>query len=491
MTTHPPASPSASSLASPVAAAARLAVPLDLSRPGRYHVVGVGGPGMNAIALVLAGMGHQVSGSDVREGPVIDRLRAAGVRVIIGHDPDVVRGVDAVTASSAIPNDNVELAAARAFGIPTLRRAGMLASICAQASSVAVAGTHGKTTTTSMVAAVLDAAGFNPSMIVGGDVQNLGTGARWTGAAHLVVEADESDGTFVELPLHASVLTNIEPDHLDHFGTFEAIVAGFDRYLAQIRGPKVVCVDDPNGAILAARHDAISYGHAAGARWRPVDVIAAAGAQRFAVERDGERLGEVVLPLRGAHNVLNATGAIALADALGAPFAAAVDALAGFGGVVRRFDVRARHRGITLVDDYAHLPTEIAAVLEAADNGGDGFTRIVAVFQPNRFQRMAILSPEYRDAFVRADLAVVTEIYPSGEAVIPGVTGRWVVDAVANAHPDANIEWIPERAELISFLADELRDGDVCVSMGCGDIERLPTELVERWRDRDARQVSR
>ena len=498
MTTHPPAAaatPPVVSAAAPLAvpagpagpAATRPgappAVPLDLSHPGRYHVVGVGGPGMNAIALVLAGMGHQVTGSDVREGPVIDRLRAAGVRVIIGHDPDVVRGADAVTASSAIPADNVELAAARMLGIPTLRRAGMLASICACASSVAVAGTHGKTTTTSMVAAILDSAGFNPSMIVGGDVQNLGTGARWTGAAHLVVEADESDGTFLELPLHATVLTNIERDHLDHFGSFEAIVAGFDRYLAQIAGPKVVCVDDPNGAVLAVRHDAIGYGRAAHARWRPVDVTVAEGVQRFAVERDGERVGEVTLPLRGAHNVLNATGAIALADALGAPFVAAVEALAGFGGVVRRFDVRARHHGITLVDDYAHLPTEIAAVLEAAANGGDGFRRIVAVFQPNRFRRMAILSPEYRDAFVRVDLAVVTEIYPSGEAPIPGVTGRWVVDAVAEAHPDADIEWIPERSELISFLADELRDGDVCVSMGCGDIERLPSELVEHWRN--------
>jgi UDP-N-acetylmuramate--alanine ligase len=209
-----------------------------------------------------------------------------------------------------------------------------------------------------------------------------------------------------------------------------------------------------------------------------VDETADAGVQRFVVEVDGVARGEVRLPLRGAHNVLNALAALAMADAVGAAFEPAAGALADFGGVKRRFDVRGRHAGITLVDDYAHLPTEIAAVLEAARNGGDGFRRVVAVFQPNRYKRMAVMSAEYRDAFERADLAVVTEIYPSGEPVIAGVTGRWVVDAVAAAHPGARVEWIPDRTELVAFLAAELRPGDVCVSMGCGDVAALPDEVL-------------
>ncbi len=452
--------------------------PLDLRAPGRYHLVGVGGPGMNPIAEVLVGMGHRVSGSDLRDGPILERLRDLGVEVHVGHDPAFVHGVDAVTASTAIPATNVEVVEAVRTGVPMLRRAGMLASICARADALAVAGTHGKTTTTSMLAMMLVGAGLDPSFIIGGDVHQVGSGARWGSGRFLVVEADESDGTFLELPLHGTILTNIDVDHLDHFGTFERIVAGFDAYLAQVPGPKVVCADDPHAARLAVAHGAITYGRSAEARWRPVDVTVDAGVQRFTVEVDGVARGEVVLPLRGAHNVLNATAALAMADAVGAPFAAAAGALAGFGGVRRRFDLRGRDGGATFVDDYAHLPTEIAAVLEAARHGGDGFGRVVAVFQPNRYKRMAVMSAEYRDAFVGADLTVITEIYPSGEPVIAGVSGRWVVDAVAAAHPGARVEWIPDRSELVEFLAAELGEGDVCVSMGCGDVAGLPDEVL-------------
>lgn len=455
-------------------------VPLDLRRPGRYHVVGVGGPGMSAIALVLAEMGHTVSGSDLREVPVLERLRAAGVAVHVGHDPGLVLGVDAVTASTAVPARNIELRAAREAGVPTLRRAEMLASICACARSIAVAGTHGKTTTTSMLAMILGEAGLAPSFIVGGDVHDVGTGATWTGGELLVVEADESDGTFLELPLGGTVLTNVEVDHLDHFGTRDALNAAFGEYLAGIDGPRVVCADDPTAAALAASGGAITYGTRDGAAYRAVDVRAAGGAMAFAVEHAGTVLGEIHLPLRGIHNVRNATGATAMALQLGAPFDAARAALARFGGVARRFEIRGRHNDITLVDDYAHLPSEIAAVLDAAASSGDGWQRIVAVFQPNRYRRMAVLSPEYRDAFRRADLAVITEIYPSGEQPVPGVTGRLVVDAIEAAHPDQRVEWRPSRRDLIEFLAAELRPGDVCISMGCGDVASLPGEVLAR-----------
>jgi UDP-N-acetylmuramate--alanine ligase len=419
----------------------------------------------------------------VRESSGLDRLRTAGVHVAVGHDPALVAGVDAVTASTAIPPGNVELRAAAAAGIPVLTRAGMLASICACARAVGVAGTHGKTTTTSMLALALAEAGMDPGFIIGGDVHEVGGGARWTGAPTFVVEADESDGTFLELPLTAAVVTNVDVDHLEHWGTFEAIVEGFDAFLAAVEGPRVVCVDDPVAARLGVKHGAITYGTDPSADYRASDVAANRGELQFSVTRRGERLGEVRVPLRGLHNVRNATGVIALADTLGVPFAATVRALGRFGGVARRFDFRGTHGGITFVDDYAHIPTEIAAVLDAAADSGDGWNRIVAVFQPNRFRRMARLSGAYAECFGRADVVVITDIYPSGDAPIPGVTGKLVVDAVLDARPASRVVWLPARAELVEYLARELRDGDLCLSMGCGDVADLPSEVLARLRE--------
>lgn len=452
--------------------------PLDLSVPRRIHVIGAAGPGMSAIALALAQMGHNVSGVDLRERQVLDRLRAAGVIVHIGHSRSHVVGCDAVTASTAIPHDLNELDEARKLGIATLRRAEMLASICARAKSLGVAGTHGKTTTTSMLMLILAQAGLRPSFVIGGDVNDMGTGAQWTGGDWFVVEADESDGTHLELPLHGTILTNVDLDHLDHYGSIEAIERSFDRYLAQIPGPKVVCIDDPRAAALANRHDCVSYGMSDGARYRAVDVTPRHGSYSFAVERGGERLAEIELPLRGEHNVRNATGAFAMAVEIGVDPADAADALAAFGGVARRFDIRGFDGGATFVDDYAHLPTEIDAVLRAARDSGDGWRRIVAVFQPNRYNRMAEMWREYADAFEAADVVVLTDIYPSGTQPIPGVTGKLVVNAVLDAHPTARVVWLPRRDELVDYLARSVRDGDVCISMGCGDVASLPDEVL-------------
>jgi UDP-N-acetylmuramate--alanine ligase len=335
-----------------------------------------------------------------------------------------------------------------------------------------------------MLAMILTEAGVQPSFLVGGDVNDVGTGAHWTGHDLLVVEADESDGTFLELPLHGTIVTNVEVDHLDHYGRPEAIVAAFDEYLAAVEGPCVVCADDPVAARLAAGHGAVTYGTSETARYRAVAIDSDHGALSFGVIRDGTPLGEVRLPLRGLHMARNATAAIAMADLLGAPFDAAARALARFGGVARRFDFRGDHDGITFVDDYAHLPSEIAAVLEAAATSGDGWSRIVAVFQPNRYSRMEVLSPEYRDAFVRADITAITDIYPSGEAPRPGVTGKLVVNAVLDAHPWQRVAWLPKRGELIEYLAAELRPGDVCISMGCGDVASLPSEVLARLSER-------
>ena len=465
--------------------------PLDLSQRRRLHVVGVGGPGMSAIAIALAEMGHDVSGSDIRERPVLDRLRAAGVTVHVGHERAHVAGCDAVTFSTAVPERNVELDQARRDGIPVLRRAGMLASVCARARSLAVAGTHGKTTTTSMLMLILAEAQMRPSFVIGGDVTDMGTGAQWTGGDWFVVEADESDGTHLELPLHGTILTNVEADHLDHYGSLAAIEQSFARYLQQVPGPRVLCADDPGCRRLAGEIDGVvTYGTGADAEVRAVDVEPHEGSFRFTVERGGVRLGTVDLPLRGLHNVRNATGALALALEIGVPFVDAAAALARFGGVARRFDIRGTSGGATLVDDYAHLPSEIAAVLAAARGSGDGWKRVVAVFQPNRFNRMELLWPEYADAFVDADVVVLTDIYASGTMPIPGVTGKLVVDAVLERHPEARVVWLPRRSDLVEFVARELRDGDVCVSMGCGDIASFPDEVLERRTELSARGVS-
>jgi UDP-N-acetylmuramate--alanine ligase len=356
----------------------------------------------------------------------------------------------------------------------------MLASICARAKSIGVAGTHGKTSTTSMLMLILAEAGLHPSFVIGGDVTDMGTGAQWTGGEWLVVEADESDGTHLELPLFGTILTNIEVDHLDHYGTYAAIIDGFDTYLGQVPGPKVLCIDDPRCATLAVRHGAITYGTSPAADFVAARVTATGGAFTFDVEHHGAVLGSVSLPLRGVHNVRNATGAIAMAVSIGVPFAAAAAALAKFGGVARRFDVRAVDGGATLVDDYAHLPNEIAAVLAAAKGSGDGWKRVVAVFQPNRYNRMALMWQDYRDAFVDADIVVLTDIYASGTIPSPGVTGKLVVNAVLDAHPHTRLAWLPRRADLIDYLARRLVEGDVCISLGCGDIASLPDEVQAR-----------
>lgn len=457
--------------------------PLDLSIPHRLHIVGIGGPGMSAIGIALAEMGHDVSGSDLREHPVLERVRAARASVYVGHERSLVHGVDAVTASTAIPQHNIELDEARQTGVPVLRRAGMLASICARAKSLAVAGTHGKTTTTSMLMLMLAEARLRPSFIVGGDVTDVGTGAHWSGGEWLVVEADESDGTHVELPLHGSIITNIETDHLDHYGTFDGIVDSFDTYLSQIAGPKVVSADDPVALRLGRRFGAVTFGLADDADVRAVEVSATDGSFDFVVERSGgQRLGSVHLPMRGIYNVRNALAATAMALEIGVDFADIASALGKFGGVARRFDVRGTHDGATFVDDYAHLPSEIDAVLTGARDSGDGWDRVIAVFQPNRFNRISEIWRDYAGAFSQADLVVLTSIYASGTTPIPGITGKLIVNAVTEANPGVRVVWLPSRSDLVQFVAGEARSGDVVISMGCGDIASFPSEVLDARR---------
>lgn len=461
---------------------------LDLASTKRIHVVGVGGPGMSAIATVLVEMGHNVSGSDVRQSEIIDRLKQVGVQVNLGHKASVVEGCDFVTGSPAIAASNIEYQHARSNKIAVATRAQTLAQICKRATSIGVAGTHGKTTTSSMLATILISAEKNPSFLIGGDVVSLGRGATWTGGELFVVEADESDGTHSQLPLTATILTNVDIDHLDHFITQAAIEQSFFEYVASIQGPKVLCLDDAVCSLIAQKHGAVTYSvrGSSGADFEANDIKFTDGNSSFTVVQNLQsstvELGHVSLPLRGLHNVSNALGAIAMSMQFGVSFAQASLALETFGGVARRFEDQGSDGGVTFIDDYAHLPNEIAAVLSGARDETDKWSRVVAVFQPNRFNRMSVISHLYADAFVSADLVVVTDIYPSGTQPIAGVTGQLVVDAILKSHPECEVVYQPIRANLVEFLADELKTGDLCISMGCGDIATLPQEVIAQRR---------
>jgi len=449
---------------------------LDLARPRRIHVVGAGGAGMGAIAVVLARMGHHVSGSDRHDSPALRRLAGRGVSVHVGHRPERVRGVDVVTASTAVPADDPELAAARSLGIPVLRRAESLAAIARTRRTVAVSGTHGKTTTTALLALVLQAAGWRPSCIVGGAIAELDGGAVWDDGEWFVVEADESDGTFLELGAEAAVVTNVDVDHLDHYGTPDAIVAAFDRFLAEAPGARIVGADDPVAAELGRRHRAVSAGFAPDAAMRVVGLHPDRAGIRFSLARPGGTLDDLVLAAPGAHNARNAAVAAAAASALGIDGAAIRTGLAAYRGIGRRFEIRGIVDGVTVVDDYAHNPGKVAAVLDAARSGG--WERVVAVLQPHRWSRTLAQGAELGRALTAADVVVVTEVYGAGEPRPDGATGRIVLDALLAAAPEADAVWIPERDALVGHLKGVVRPGDVCLFLGAGDLTAVADDLV-------------
>ena len=447
---------------------------VDLSIPRHIHVVGVGGAGMSAIAGVLAGMGHHITGSDIKSSRSLERLAALGVEVRIGHGRENVVGADALTHSSAVSERNVEISEARRLSIPVLSRAAMLASIVALRRTIAVAGTHGKTTTSSMLALVLVEAGLRPSFIIGGEANEIGTNAAWDSGELLVVEADESDGTFLHLRAELGVVTSVEPDHIEHYGSFEELKAAFKVFLEQA-GTTIVCVDDPVAALLAPG-SAVTYGCSSRAKVRIVGVESGRNHLRFDLLGSGESLGPFELPVPGLHNAQNAAAAVAAALQLGVDPEHARRALARFAGVARRFEFRGEYGGVTFVDDYAHLPGEVRVALDAARGGG--FERIVCVFQPHRYSRVALLAPGFADSFVGADRVVVTDIYPAGEMPRPGVSGRLVLDAIVRAHPGAAAVYVPNREGVIAYLRENLRPGDLCLTLAAGDLTNLASELA-------------
>lgn len=451
---------------------------------GRLHFVGIGGAGMSAIALVAMELGARVTGSDIAVSDNTERLARRGAGVFLGHAASHVGDVDAVIVSSAIAGDNPEVAEARRRGIPVLHRAEMLAAIMRRKKGIAVAGTHGKTTTTSMLAVVFERTGCKPTWIVGGMVRDLGSGAGYGTGPYLIAEADESDESFLTLDPYVTVVTNIDNDHLDHYGSLERIVQAFKSFLARTRadGFAVLCRDDPNLAPLAQelpRPVTYSLGPGGGTPWphyQAVDVRLEGWGSRFTVRRSGEAVGEFRLGVPGRHNVANATAVVAVATELGLPVDGVAAALAGFKGAGRRLQVTGRSAGVEVLDDYAHHPTEIAATLKAARALVPG-GRLVVVFQPHRFTRTRDLYREFGRAFAEADVLILTDIYPASEPPIPGVSGELIYRNL-EVRPGQETAYVPALADVAPLVASRVRPGDLVLTMGAGDVNKVGPALL-------------
>lgn len=448
--------------------------PLDLSTPMRIHLVAVGGAAMAPMAELLVAMGHRVSGSDQADSPRLERLRSLGVRVSVGHDARHVEGAELVACSSAIPADHVERRAALDRGIAVVGRPTLQGAIVRTKRPLVVSGTHGKTTTTALVIVALVEAGLDPSYLVGAELGSGYGACRWGSGEWFVVEGDESDGTFLELGAELAVVTNVDADHLDRWGSLAELEAGFDRFVAAAPAT-LVCADDELASRVGRRHGATTVGTATDADWRVTAVQVRRGGTSFSLEHDSLRTA-VELPLAGLHNARNAALAVAAASVVGVDPERAAAGLARFPSLARRFELRGEVAGITVVDDYAHNPAKVASVLAAAAAGG--WNRVVAVFQPHRYSRTADLWQQFADSFVDADVVWITELDPSGEAPRPGISGRLVHQAASEAHPDADLRWAPDRSALLDEVVAELRDGDLCLTIGAGDITAFAGELV-------------
>lgn len=458
---------------------------LDLAVPRRIHVTNVGGAGMSAVATLLVQMGHRVSGHDPADHtPFVEPLRDLGVVVTTGMERQPLSAeVEAVVVSTATPTDDPDVVDATDREIPVLHRSKALAAICQQRSVVAVAGTHGKTTTSALLATLLEGAGAQPGWVIGARVAGLGSSAAWGGSGPLVVEADESDGTFLALGAASAIVTNVEADHLEHWGSEEALRSAFHDFVAAIEGPTVLCLDDPGSADLvrSARHP-VTYGIGVASDYLVSGVSQQGTGVAFTVAHDGQSVEVQVPAAPGIHNARNAAAVLALAHQLGVPLAQGAEALGAFRGVARRFEVRGEVGGVVLVDSYDHLPTEVAAALAAARGGG--WARVVCCFQPHRFSRTASLWRAFADAFVDTDLLVITDIYPAGERARPGVRGKLIVDAVLDAHPRQRVVWLPTLGDTAAYLTVTLRPGDLCITLGAGDLTSVPDVLIERLAER-------
>lgn len=445
------------------------------------HFVGIGGVGMAAQAELLRDLDYDVSGSDLKASRTVQRLMSLGIPVSVGaHRSSNVAGTDHVIVSAAVPPDNSEVAHARAVGIDILSRAQLLGRILDAGRGVAVAGTHGKTTTSSMLARVLDAAGCEPSFLIGGDLNDVGSGAA-LGASDLVVaEADEFSGAFLELHPEVAVVTNVDRDHLDFFADAEAIDDAFVSFLDRRRegGTAVLCASDAGIARIRRRvaEPVVTYGFA------DADLVVSPGGE---VSWRGRNVGPLRLAVPGRHNLLNAAGAAAAALVLEADAHAVVEALRGFSGVDRRFSVRGESAGVVVVDDYAHNPTKIAATVEAARSAYDG-RRVVVLFQPHLYSRTLTQADEFGGAFDGAHVVVVTDVYGGREEPVPGVSGRLVADSVRQRSRDATVVYVPRLEEAAAFVAGIAEPEDVVITMGAGDVTTAAPRILQLLETKDA-----
>ncbi|MGQ0674989.1 MAG: UDP-N-acetylmuramate--L-alanine ligase [Rhodospirillales bacterium] len=465
------------------------ALPLSI---GTIHFVGIGGIGMSGIAELLHTLGYAVRGSDVAEGANVKRLRALGIRVAIGHKAENAAGAQVVVVSSAVKPGNPEVVAARAAFIPVVRRAEMLGELMRLKWSIAIAGTHGKTTTTSLCAQMLETAGLDPTVINGGIINAYGTNARLGAGDWMVVETDESDGSFVKLPATVAVVTNIDPEHMDFWGSYEKLQAGFDAFVSNIPfyGFAVMCIDHPAVQAMIARitdRRIVTYGMSPQAEIRAENLrLGPEGARFDAViqTRGNERrvLRDISTRMMGAHNVENACAAIAVANEMGIDDATMKKALAEFAGVRRRFTITGSANGVTVVDDYGHHPVEIAAVLKAARAATSG--RVIAVVQPHRYTRLKNLFEEFCTCFNDADAVIVAEVYAAGEERVAGVDRDALIQGL-RAHGHRNVAALDDPKNLAGLVAGLAKSGDLVVCLGAGSITQwanaLPAELDRAW----------
>ncbi len=446
------------------------------------HFVGVGGIGMSGIAEVLLNLGYTVSGSDLKEGETTRRLVQLGCKVAYGHQRDNVGDCDVVVISSAVRPSNPEVVEARVRGVPVIPRAEMLAELMRMKVGVAVAGSHGKTTTTSLVSAVMGAAGLDPTVVIGGKVNALGSNARLGQGEYLVAEADESDGSFLKLSPTVAVVTNIDPEHLDHYGDLDHLKRAFIDFVNRVPfyGTAVLCLDHPNvQAILPMvekRH--VTYGLTTQADYRAENVRSSGLTTTFRAFRRELELGEVTVAMPGLHNALNSLAVLAVADYLDVPFETTRAALASFAGVQRRFTVRGEARGVMVVDDYGHHPAEVRATLAAARALG---RRVVVAFQPHRYTRTRDLLEDFATAFYQADVVLLTAIYAAGEDPIAGITGERLASEIAQ-HGHKHVDHVGPRSELVPALLKMVRPGDLVLTLGAGDITRTGDELLAALR---------
>ena len=446
----------------------------------KVHFVGIGGIGMSGIAEVLLNLGYTVSGSDLRETDVTRRLASLGARIDRGHRAENLQSAEVVVISSAVLPDNPEVRAARMRRIPVVPRAEMLAELMRLKYAVAIAGSHGKTTTTSMVASMLAEAGLDPTAVVGGKLNALGSNAK-LGRSHLMVtEADESDGSFLHLLPSIAVVTNIDAEHLDHYLTLDALCDAFTEFCNRVPfyGLAVLCIDHPNvrSILSAVTKRVATYGASADADYRLLDVRLEGFTTRFTASRRGENLGEFTVNMVGAHNAKNALAVIAVGFELELPLDTIREGLARFQGVDRRFTVRGEAKGITVIDDYGHHPVEIRATLAGAKQAFG--RRVVAVFQPHRYSRTRDLFTDFLGAFVDADVLLVTEIYPAGEEPIPGISSAHLVEEIRTAgHKD--VTFVENRSVLMDKLRERLQSGDILITLGAGDITQVSQEALK------------